>query len=116
MRNTFNKLLIALSCFDMALLLHAVLWGATMGNTCTNIILDLNNSENGTHTEGAPPVGRKQNSHDLLFSSFLHPLKYFSMTGSILMLLAIATERFRVVYIYVYIRMVYIYIHNILQN
>ena len=74
MRNTFNKLLIALSVFDILLLFHAVLWGATM--------------------ETSRPISRD----DLLFSYFLSPLKNFSMAGSILMVTAIAVERFMAIH------------------
>ena len=73
MRNTFNKLLIALSSFDILLLFHSVLWGATMETS-------------------------KPDNHDLLLSYFLSPLQSFSMAGSILMVMAIAVERFRAIH------------------
>ena len=67
------KLLIALSVFDILLLFRTVLWGLTMETS-------------------------KPEHHDLLWAYFLNPLESFSMAGSILMVMAIAVERFRAIH------------------
>ena len=73
MLNTFNKLLIALSIFDILVLIQTVIWGLAMETS-------------------------KVDNHYLLSSYFLNPLESFSMAGSILMVMAIAVERFRAIH------------------
>ena len=69
MRNTFNRLLVALACFDSLFILASILEGF---RKCFNMATD---------------------THILLFPYLLHPFSIFSFTASIFMTVAIALER-----------------------